>query len=347
MVQETTEKVIQIKQRMQAARDRQKSYADLKRKSMEFQVGDRVMLKVKTSSRAMLVNEARGAKDTLGILFWGVMHKRFGVITSWDFCYDLKSLLSNVEQFKPLRFVKLDEYGGMLKNKVQLVAKGYCQEERIDFEESFAPVAYIEAICISITYAAHKNMTIYQMDLKTAFLNGILKEEVYKYGLKQCDAVETPMVEHSKLDEDLKGTQVDHTRYRNADHAGFQYSRKREYISLSGCCAQILWMRSQLTDYGFDYNKILLYCNSKSAIALSCNTVQHSQMKPIAVLYHFIKEQVENEIVELYFVKTAFQLADIFTKALARERFKFLINRLGMQSITPEELKSLVESKEE
>ncbi|GJX89536.1 hypothetical protein Tco_0341550 [Tanacetum coccineum] len=53
------------------------------------------------------VNEARGAKDTLGILFWGVMHKRFGVITSWDFCYDLKSLLSNVEQFKPLRFVPL------------------------------------------------------------------------------------------------------------------------------------------------------------------------------------------------------------------------------------------------
>ncbi|GKE36491.1 hypothetical protein Tco_1459896 [Tanacetum coccineum] len=50
------------------------------------------------------VNEARGAKDTLAILFWGVMHKRFGVITSWDFCYDLKSLLSNVEQFKPLRF---------------------------------------------------------------------------------------------------------------------------------------------------------------------------------------------------------------------------------------------------
>ncbi|GJT94541.1 hypothetical protein Tco_1090059 [Tanacetum coccineum] len=92
---------------------------------------------------------------------------------------------------------------------------------------------------------------------------------------------------------------------------------------------------------------ILLYCDSKSAIALSCNTVQHSRTKPIAVLYHFIKEQVENEIVELYFVKTAFKLADIFTKALARERFKFLINCLGMQSITPEELKSLAESKEE
>ncbi|GKF83006.1 hypothetical protein Tco_0244662 [Tanacetum coccineum] len=100
-------------------------------------------------------------------------------------------------------------------------------------------------------------------------------------------------------------------------------------------------MHSQLTDYGSDFNKIPLYCDSKSAIALSCNTVQHSRMKHIDVHYHFIKEQVENEVVELYFVKTTYQLVDIFTKALARERFKFLINRLGMQSITPEELKHL------
>nr|GEV29983.1 retrovirus-related Pol polyprotein from transposon TNT 1-94 [Tanacetum cinerariifolium] len=75
--------------------------------------------------------------------------------------------------------VKLDEYGDVLKNKTQLVAKGYRQEEEIDFEESFAPVARIEAIRIFIANAASKNMTIYQMDVKTAFLNGELKEEVY------------------------------------------------------------------------------------------------------------------------------------------------------------------------
>ncbi|GKA37043.1 hypothetical protein Tco_0723608, partial [Tanacetum coccineum] len=115
------------------------------------------------------------------------------------------------------------------------------------------------------------------------------------------------------------------------------------YVSLSGCCAQILWMRSQFTDYGFDYNKIPLYCDSRSAIALSCNSVQHSRTKHIAVRCHFFKEQVKNEIVELYFVKTAYQLADIFTKALARERFKFLVKRLGMQSLTPKELKLLAE----
>ncbi|GJY60131.1 putative ribonuclease H-like domain-containing protein [Tanacetum coccineum] len=75
--------------------------------------------------------------------------------------------------------VKLDEYGDVLKNKARLVAKGYRQEEGIDFEESFAPVARIEAIRIFIANAASKNMTIYQMDVKTAFLNGELKEEVY------------------------------------------------------------------------------------------------------------------------------------------------------------------------
>ncbi|GJV55279.1 hypothetical protein Tco_1456284 [Tanacetum coccineum] len=99
-----------------------------------------------------------------------------------------------------------------------------------------------------------------------------------------------------------------------------------------------------LTDYGFNFNKIPLYSDSKSVIALSCNTVQHSRTKHNAVRYHFIKEQVENEVVELHFVKTDYQLADIFTKALARERFEFQINRLSMQSITPEELKRLVES---
>ncbi|GKC84827.1 hypothetical protein Tco_1140544 [Tanacetum coccineum] len=98
-------------------------------------------------------------------------------------------------------------------------------------------------------------------------------------------------------------------------------STEAEYIALSGCCAQILWMRSQLTDYGLGFNKI--------------------------PLYHFIKEQVENGVVELYFVKTEYQLADILTKALGRERLEFLINKLGMRSMSPEMLKSLAYEEEE
>ncbi|GKA94041.1 retrovirus-related pol polyprotein from transposon TNT 1-94 [Tanacetum coccineum] len=79
----------------------------------------------------------------------------------------------------PSRLVKLDELGGVLKNKARLVVRGYRQEEGIDFEESFTPVARLEAIRIFIAFAAHMNMVVYQMDVKTVFLNDILREEVY------------------------------------------------------------------------------------------------------------------------------------------------------------------------
>ncbi|GJR77991.1 retrovirus-related pol polyprotein from transposon TNT 1-94 [Tanacetum coccineum] len=427
--------------------------------------------------------------------------------------------------------VKLDEYGDVLKNKARLVAKGYRQEEGLDFEESFAPVARLEAIRIFLANAASKNMTVYQMDVKTAFLNGELKEEVYVsqpegfvdpdrphhvyrlkkalYGLKQAprawydtlskfllaqgfskgvvdpilfiwttgkhtlhisqnprgifinqskyakeilkkfdlhnsDPVDTPMVERTKLDEDLSGIPVDQTRYRGmvgclmyltasrhdlvfavcmctryqskptkkhleavkrvfryiqgtinmglwypkdtamaltaygyADHAGCQDTRRStsgsaqflgdklvrwsskkqtstsissteaEYIAMSGCCAQILWIRSQLSDYGFAYNHVPLYCDNKSAIALCCNNVQHSRSKHIDIRHHFIREQVEKGVVELYFVRTEYQLADIFTKALPRARFEFILPRLGMKSMTPETLKRLQDDKDE
>ncbi|GJY26270.1 retrovirus-related pol polyprotein from transposon TNT 1-94 [Tanacetum coccineum] len=104
------------------------------------------------------------------------------------------------------------------------------------------------------------------------------------------------------------------------------------HIAMSGCCAQILWMRSQLTDYCFVFNKIPLYCDNRSAIALCCNNVHPSRSKHIDIRYHFIREQVEKGVVELYFVTTDYQLADIFTKALPRERFEFILPRLGMKN---------------
>ncbi|GKB33308.1 hypothetical protein Tco_0872709 [Tanacetum coccineum] len=77
-----------------------------------------------------------------------------------------------------------------------------------------------------------------------------------------------------------------------------------DYIAMSGCCAQILWMRSQLLDYGFAFNKISLYRDNHSCIALCCNDVQHSRSKHIDIRHHFIREQVKNGVVELYFVTT-------------------------------------------
>nr|GFA59889.1 uncharacterized mitochondrial protein AtMg00810-like [Tanacetum cinerariifolium] len=119
-------------------------------------------------------------------------------------------------------------------------------------------------------------------------------------------------------------------------------STEAEYIALFGCCAQILWMRSQLSNYGLVFNKIPMYYDNKCAIALCCNNVQHSRSKHIDIRYHFIKEQVEQGVIELYFVNTEYQLAVLFTKALGRDRIKFLTNKLGMQSFTPETLKKLM-----
>ncbi|GJU79946.1 retrovirus-related pol polyprotein from transposon TNT 1-94 [Tanacetum coccineum] len=266
---------------------------------------------------------------------------------------------------------------------------------KLDWEigESFAPVARLEAIRIFLAFAAHMNMVVYQMDVKTAFLNGNLREEVYvsqpdrfvdpdkpnyvyklkkalyglkqaprawydmlssflisndfskgsvdptlfirrrgketttglqisqsprgifinqskyaleslkKYGFESCDPVDTPMVEKSKLDEDKEGTLADHawlSRYTPYNTSGsiqllgdrlVSWSSKRqksvaisstkaEYIALSGCCAQVLWMRSQLTDYGFGFNKIPMYCDNKSALGpYAANNVQHSRSK--------------------------------------------------------------------
>ncbi|GJU38956.1 hypothetical protein Tco_1191913 [Tanacetum coccineum] len=103
-----------------------------------------------------------------------------------------------------------------------------------------------------------------------------------------------------------------------------------EYVSLSACCAQVIWMRTQLLDYGYKYNRIPMYYDSKSAIAISCNPVQHSKTKHIDIRYHFIKEHVEKGTVEIYFVGTEYQLADLFTKALLKERFEYLVHRIVM-----------------
>ncbi|GJR15923.1 retrovirus-related pol polyprotein from transposon TNT 1-94 [Tanacetum coccineum] len=427
---------------------------------------------------------------------------------------------------------KTDAENTVIRNKSRLVAKGYGQEEGIDFEESFAPVARLEAVRIFVAYAAHKNFPIFQMDVKTTFLNGPLKEEVFvqqpdgfvdpdfpnhvyrlkkalyglkqaprawydklssfliehhftkgivdptlftrrhgddillvqiyvddiifgstkpvfakrfeklmkdnfemsmigemkfflglqvhqsprgifisqsqytmdilkKHGMEKCDTVSTPMAT-TKLDADLQGTLVDQTKYHsmigglmyltasrpdiafvtfdsgfeliayaNADHAGcnddykstsrgiqflgdklVSWSSKKqdctamssaeaEYVSLSACCAQVIWMRTQLLDYGFHYHKIPIFIDSKSAIAISCNPVQHSRTKHINIRYHFIKDHVEKGTIELYFVGTEYQLADLFTKALSKERFEFLVHMIGMRCMTPTQLERL------
>nr|GEW22069.1 hypothetical protein [Tanacetum cinerariifolium] len=350
----------------------------------------------------------------------------------------IEYMQDGLNQFKRLNVWELVEF-----------AKRYNQGEGIDFKESFAPVARLEAVRIFVAYAAHKNFLNYHVDVKTAFLNGPLKEEVFvrhtdgfvdpdfpnhvyrlkkisiwsqtihdslvhqslrgificksqytmdllkKHGMKKCNTVSTPMAT-PKLDADLQGTPIDQTKYRSmigglmyltasrpdiafatfvcarysahptenhikevkrifrhlrqtinmclwyskdfgfeliayadTDNAGcnddckstsggiqimgdklVSWSSKKqdctamssaeaEYVSLSACCAQFIWMRTQLLDYGFRYNKIPI-SDSKSAIAISCNP-----------------------------------LADLFTKALSKEMFEYLVYRIGLSMADP------------
>ncbi|GKB13238.1 retrovirus-related pol polyprotein from transposon TNT 1-94 [Tanacetum coccineum] len=278
----------------------------------------------------------------------------------------LESLLEDSTSQGSSSNVKTDEFDRVIKNKERLVAQGFRQEDGIDFEELFVSVARIEAIRIFVANAANKNMMILQIYVKTAFLNGELKEEVYisqpdgfvdqdnpSHVLLSSDYVDTPMVEKNKLDEDLQWTPVDATLYCGMIRSLMYLTSSRpDLIYAVFLCARyqakpIKNHLNALTDYGFTFNKIPLYCDNKSAIALCCNNVQHSRAKHIDVRYHFIKEQVENRIVELYFVRTEYQLADIFTKPLPRERFNFLIEKLGMRSMSPETLKCLTEEEDE
>ncbi|GKE37416.1 retrovirus-related pol polyprotein from transposon TNT 1-94 [Tanacetum coccineum] len=144
--------------------------------------------------------------------------------------------------------------------------------------------------------------------------------------------------------------------YADADHARCQDTRQStsasaqflgdKLVSWSSKKQKNIAISSTEAGNRHKFNKIPLYCDNKSAIALCCNNVQHSRSKHIDVRYHIIKEQVENEVVELYFVRTEYQLADIFTKALQRERLNFLVKKLGMKSMSPDTLKSLTEEED-
>nr|GFB14570.1 retrovirus-related Pol polyprotein from transposon TNT 1-94 [Tanacetum cinerariifolium] len=349
--------------------------------------------------------------------------------------------------------VKLDEYGDVLKNKARLVAKGYRQEEGINFKESFAPVARIEAIRIFISNAASRNMAVYQMDVKTTFLNGELKEEVYVsqpegfvdpdhlthvyrlkkalYGLKPAPRAWYDTLSRFLLDNNFSKGAVDPTLFtrKTGKHIllvqiyvddiifastdpkdydmfsnemsskfqmsmmgqmslflGLQYGRlpnvltasrpdlvfavcmcaryqakptkkhlealKRVFRYLKGTINWGLWYLKDtamaLTAYAdADHTGCQDTRRSTSGSAQFLGDKLHSRSKHIDIRHHFIREQVERCVVKLYFVSTDYQLADIFTKALPRQRFEFIISRLGMKSMSSTILKRLQEEEGE
>ncbi|GKB13287.1 retrovirus-related pol polyprotein from transposon TNT 1-94 [Tanacetum coccineum] len=264
-------------------------------------------------------------------------------------------------------------------------------------------VARLEAIHIFIAFVAHMNMFVYQMDVKTMFLNGILREDIYisqpdefvnsknpnqvykikkalyslkqapragprgiflnqskyaleslkKYGMETCDLVDTLMVEKSKLDEDPQGKAVDPTCYHGMIGTLMYLTSSRPYLVFVVCmCARYqakpteknLYTVKRIFQYLRGTINIGLWYSKDSCIALTAfANADHTGCQDTRKS----TSRMENGVVELYFVRTEYQLADIFTKPLARERLRFLINKLGMKSMSPETMKKLADEEEE
>nr|GEV83864.1 hypothetical protein [Tanacetum cinerariifolium] len=205
-----------------------------------------------------------------------------------------------------------------LENKARLVVRGYFQDEGIDFEESFAPVARLDAIRIFLTYAAHKNMVVYQMDVKTGFLNGNLREEVYVsqpdgfvdldnpndvyklkkalYGLKQAPRAWYDMLSSFLISQDFSKGLVDPTLF----------------IRRNG-------------------NDLLLKYGFKSCDPVDTPMVEKSKLD----------EDKKGKVVDPSHYRE-YQLANLFTKGIGKERIEFLINKLGMRSFMPKTLNWLM-----
>nr|AAT76321.1 putative integrase [Oryza sativa Japonica Group]ABF97341.1 retrotransposon protein, putative, unclassified [Oryza sativa Japonica Group] len=351
---------------------------------------------------------------------------------------------------------KQNKDGLIVRNKAILVAQGFTQVEGLDFDETFAPIARIEAIRLLLAFAASKGFKLYQMDVKSAFLNGFIQEKVYVkqppgfenpdfpnhvfklskalYGLKQaprpwydrlknfllakgftmgkvdktlfvlkhgdnqlfiqiyvddiifgcsthalvvefaetmrrefemsmmgklsyflglqikqtpqgtfvhqtkytkdllrrfkmenCKPISTPIGSTAMLDPDEDGKAVDQKEYRSMIGSLLYLTASRPDIQFA-----IIWFLSTLKDYCLTFEKVPLFCDNNSAINIAKNPVQHSRTKHIDIRFHFLRDHIEKGDVELQFLDTKLQLADIFTKPLDSNCFVFLHGELGI-----------------
>ncbi|GJW24488.1 retrovirus-related pol polyprotein from transposon TNT 1-94 [Tanacetum coccineum] len=192
---------------------------------------------------------------------------------------------------------KLDENSIVSRNKARLVAQGYNQQEGIDYDETYAPVARLESIRILLAYACALDFKLFQMDVKSAFLNGFINEE------KQTAlAISTT---------------------------------EAEYVSAGKACQQALWMKQALIDYDVRLDDVPIMCDNKGAIDLSKNPVQHSRTKHIEIRHHFLRDNVQKGHISIEKVPSADNIADILTKPLKRESFNYLRLGLGMMEHIP------------
>ncbi|GJX94548.1 hypothetical protein Tco_0349134 [Tanacetum coccineum] len=206
-----------------------------------------------------------------------------------------------------------DELNQFARNKVWTLVP----QEGIDYDETFALVARLEAIRIFLSIATDVSLCV-GFDLK---------------GYSDSDYIRCNMDRKSTSGAcQLLGGKLMCWSAKKQQSVAMS-STEAEYVAAAGCCANILWMKSQLTDYDIIYEKVPIFCDNTSAIAISSNPVLHSRTKHIDIRYHFIRDHILKGDIELHFSPTQYQLADIFTKPLDEPTLKRLIVELGMLNI--------------
>ncbi|GJY28343.1 putative ribonuclease H-like domain-containing protein [Tanacetum coccineum] len=227
---------------------------------------------------------------------------------------------------------KKDERGVVVRNKARLVAQGHRQEEEIDYDEVFAPVARIEAIRIFLAFASYMGFIVYQMDVKSAFLYGKIDEE-------SVLVLATQIV--TMLRQILTGNpqrKVVNFFSQETDFLAIAKSRtivatsttEAEYVAAANCCGQVLWIQNQMLDYGFNFMNTKIYIDNESTICIVKNPVYHSKTKHIAIRHHFIKDAYEKKLIHVLKIHTDDNVADLLTKAFDVSRFQFLVVTIGM-----------------
>nr|GEW03058.1 hypothetical protein [Tanacetum cinerariifolium] len=201
---------------------------------------------------------------------------------------------------------KKDEKGIVVRNNARLVAQSYTQEEGIDYDEVFAPVARIEAIRLFFAYASFKDFIMYQMDMKNAFLYDKIEEEVYVCQPPGFEDPEFP----DKVYKVEKALLISWQCKKQTVVANS--TTEAEYVAAASCCGQILWIQNQMLDYGYNFMNTKIFIDNESTFCIVKNPVFHSKTTHIDIRHHFIRDSNEKKLIQMIKIHTDQNVTSLF-----------------------------------